>query len=84
MPHWSPSRCCDCARGSQQTAVGHEQQRLGVVGLEELVAGQQIAVEPAALREPEQGVHHRRHRSEVAAHRDRATGARSRLGERVV
>src|SRR5439155_17000887 len=44
----------------QQATVGHEQQRLGVVGLEELLARQQIAIEAAALREREQSAHHGR------------------------
>ena len=35
----------------QHAPVGHEQQRLGVVGLVELLAGQQGAVEAAGLRE---------------------------------
>ncbi len=50
----------------EQAAVGHEQQRLGVVGLEELVAREQAAVHAAALGEREQACHHRRHRAGVA------------------
>ena len=39
------------ARG-EHAAVGHEEQRLGVVGLVELAAREQVAVEAAALGEP--------------------------------
>ena len=68
----------------QHTAVGHEQQRLGVVGRVELLVGEQGAVETPGLGERQQRAHQGRDRSVVdGGHRDRVGRCDLGLGERV-
>ena len=79
MPHCSPSRCSAWARSDSRPPSGQQQERFGAVGLVELLAGQERAVQTTGPGGAEQRGHHRRQRP-VPPRRDRDRAVRVRLG----